>query len=223
VSHTSAAALWDAELRFAAMHVRVPSGRNLLAPGVTVHRGLLGDGERRIRDGIPVTSPARTLLDCAGLLEDEDLEALMEDFLRRGLTTHMSIERTLRGKGTGTPGAHRLRALLDDRDGAALEFRLEVKLWRLLRSAGLRPVRQFEVICNGRRYRLDFAWPMLKVALEADGFASHGGHRAFVQDRNRLADLAAEHWLVIPVTWDACVAAPDEVIANVRRALKEAA
>ena len=123
------------------LHVLVPTNRRPRTEGVTVHRGAIGATERRVSDGIPLTSASRTLLDCAGLLGDEDLEAAMEEFLRRGITTRMSIERTLRGKGTGTPGAHRLRALLDDRDNAALDRRLEVKLWRLLRSAGLRPVR----------------------------------------------------------------------------------
>jgi very-short-patch-repair endonuclease len=96
-------------------------------------------------------------------------------------------------------------------------------VWRLLRCAGLRPVRQFEVRCDGRRYRLDFAWPILKVAVEADGYATHGGRRAFVRDRKRLADLAAAGWLVITITWDECVHSPGDVVEKVRQALVRAA
>jgi very-short-patch-repair endonuclease len=101
---------------------------------------------------------------------------------------------------------------------------LEVKVWRLLRNAGLRPVRQYEVRCGGRTYRLDFAWPKLKVAVEAEGFSAHGGTRIrFVADRRRTADLAAEEWAVIPVTWDECTGNPEGVVRRVRASLVHAA
>jgi very-short-patch-repair endonuclease len=84
-------------------------------------------------------------------------------------------------------------------------------------------VRQFEVRCGDRRYRLDFAWPVLKVAVEAEGFAAHGGRQPFVPDRRRLADLVVGGWMVIPVTWEDCVREPGRVIERVRAALRRVA
>jgi very-short-patch-repair endonuclease len=177
-----------------------------------------------VRDRVPVTSPARTLVDLAGMLDEESLEAVVEDFFHRGVTTPLAVQRCLDASGgTGRPGSHLLRALLADRDEAPLELKLEVKLWRLLRKAGMRPVRQFEVRCGGNTYRLDFAWPKLKVAVEGDGYAAHGGRTAFVRDRRRLAALVAAGWMIVPVTWDDVTTRAGAVVETIRAALVQAA
>ena len=178
-----------------------------------------------MRDGVPVTSAARTLVDRAGVLDSEALEAALEDALHRGLTTSFAVLRCLDAVGgTGRVGSQHLRNIIAARDDGTLESRLEVKVWRLLRLSGLRPVRQYEVRCGGRTYRLDFAWPKLKVAVEADGFSAHGGTRIkFVADRRRTADLVAEEWTVIPVTWDECIDNSGAVIQRVRASLLHAA
>lgn len=73
------------------------------------------------------------------------------------------------------------------------EARLAVRLARW----GLRPpecVRQFRV----GPYRLDFAWPALKVALEADGWV-HTAASVYAKDRERDAYLRERGWLVFRV------------------------
>jgi len=225
-SHATAAHLWgiDAVVE-RCIHVWVPQQRRLKAARVVVHRGEVVQRDRRIRDRVPVTSPARTLVDLAGVIDGEPLEAALEDVLHRGLTTSFAVLRCLDAVGgTGRAGSQHLRKLIAERDDSALESRLEVKVWRLLRGAGLRPVRQYDVRCGGRKYRLDFAWPKFKVAVEAGGFSAHGGTRIrFVADRRRTADLAAEEWTVIPVTWDECIDNPGAVIQRVRVSLLHAA
>jgi len=226
VSHTTAASLWGlAGIPSDKVHLLVPPARRPRAARVVVHRGEIAHRDRRMRDGVPVTSPARTLVDLAGVLGGETLEASLEDALHRGLTTSFALLRCLDAiGGKGRTGSQHLRRLLDGRDDAALESRLEVKVWRLLRGAGLRPVRQYEVRCGERTYRLDFAWPKFKVAVEADGFSAHGGTRIkFVADRRRAADLAAATWTVIPVTWDECTGNPGGVIQRVGASLLHAA
>lgn len=188
--------------------------------GVRLRSGIVGCG-RVCR----VTSAARTLVDLAGTLDGESLEAALEDMLHRGLTTPFAVLRCLDAVGgTGRAGSQHLRRLLAARDDGALESRLEVKVWRLLHNAGLRPVRQFEVRCGERTYRLDFAWPKLRVAIEADGYAAHSGTRIkFVADRRRAADLAASEWIVIPATWEDCAERGGAIIQRVRAALLHAA
>ena len=219
-SHLTAVVLYGFGAMAEKPHVWVPADRAPSSTRVIVHRGVVAKNDRRLRAGVPITSPARTILDAAGMLDGEDLEALVEDFLHRGLTTPMSIDRCLTANGgKGRAGSGRLRALLADRDPKALESRLEVKVWRMLRRHGLRPARQHEVHIGGALYKLDFAWPALKVAVEAEGFAVHGDHRAFVPDRRRLADLVAAGWSVIPVTWHDCTHAPEAFVAKIKSVL----
>jgi len=222
-SHLTALAIWDV-IESAPLHLWVPPSHSSRVQGLTVHRGVIAANDRRLRYGVPVTSPARTLVDSAAVLDEEDLEATLEELLRRGLTTPMAVQRCAEALGgTGRKGSQRLRPLLAARGDHALEYRLEVKLWRLLRKARLKPVRQHEVNLGGSTYRLDFAFPDFKVAIEGDGYASHGGRRAFEEDRRRLAALVADGWSVIPVTWDQCINRPSAVVAAVSGALLHAA
>ncbi len=222
-SHATAARLYGFDGPHERPHIWVPPTRSPKSPFVAVHRGEIARNDRRFRDRVPVTSPARTLVDLASVLDDESLEAAAEDFFHRGVTTPLSVQRCLHATGgTGRAGSRLLGDLLADRDQAPLERKLEVKIWRLLRKSGLRPVRQFHVRCGAKKYRLDFAWPVLKVAVEGHGFAAHGGRLAHVRDSRRLADLVGAGWRVVPVSWEDCTQYPDEVIRKIRGALLEA-
>jgi very-short-patch-repair endonuclease len=224
-SHATAATLWKiSEPRpDAPIELWVPGGR-AARDEIRVHRGSVTGNDRRLVGGVPVTSPARTIVDMAGVLEGEALESALESVLHRGLTTASALERTLTALGgKGRSGSAQLQRLLHDRDQAPLESRLEVKVWRLLRQAGLRPVRQYRVACRGQRYRLDFAWPRLKVAVAANGFRAHRGRIAHVSDHRRLADLVGDGWRIVPVTWEDCVHEPQRFVDRVRAALLRAA
>src|SRR5215213_9847744 len=122
---------------------------------------------------------------------------------------------------SGRPGAGRLERLLLDRgDDPAAESRLETKVWLLLRDAPVpTPRRQSWVSTPGGRYRLDFAWPELKLALECDGWAHHGTRVAFGKDRERLSELAAMGWRVLVVTWPMATRQPQRVLRWVELAL----
>lgn len=138
-SHATAGLLWRIEAvpRSLRPEVWVPPSRRPRHRDVVVHRGVVVANDRRVREGIPLTSPARTVVDLAARLDAEALEAAVEDVLCRGLTTPGAIERCVVSVGgRGRDGVARLRRLLAQRDQAPLESRLEVKVWRLLRDAG---------------------------------------------------------------------------------------
>ena len=202
VSHESAAMLW-AMAGVRATRVELWTPRRLRAQSVVVHRGDLENRDRRRVDGIPVTSVARTLIDLAGRLDEETLDAAIDDVLHRGLTTPATLQARAEAlEGRGRAGSGRVTRLLEERDGGpAAASRLETRVRRLLHGAGLRPVQQYEVVVAGRRYRLDFAWPELRVAVETDGYSVHGARAAFERDRRRWADLTAAGWWLVPVTW----------------------
>jgi very-short-patch-repair endonuclease len=62
------------------------------------------------------------------------------------------------------------------------------------------PVLQYEVVgVDGTRWRLDFAWPDLRVAAEYDGVAWHSGPDAFFRDRRRYSELQELGWTIVSV------------------------
>lgn len=228
LSHGAAAMFWEFEgVRSPKPEVWIGSGRRLKSEDVVVHRGAsLDDVDRAALGSIPITTPARTLIDVSGRLEDEALLALVEHSIRRGVVTERSVaERVVSLRSSGRPGIGRLAALLAARPpGArALESRLEARFWRLILTTDLPvPVRQHWVVGAARRYRLDFAWPDVYVAVECEGRAFHDAATAERDDRRR-GDLASLGWRVIPVTWRQLTREHASVVDRVARSLRRAA
>ncbi len=227
ISHAAAGVLWGiGGVRATGVELWVPPTRRVRSELVVVHRGLVSDRDRRVIDGIPRTSVPRTIVDLAGRLDAESLDAAVDDVVHRGLTTFGSLRaRADTAAGEKRSGVPLLRKLLDERGGgAAAESRLETRVRRALHGAGLRPVGQHEVVvAGGRRYRLDFAWPDLRVAVEPDGYSVHGRRGAFERDRRRWADLTAAGWRIIPVTWAQVTGRPVEFLERVQATLAAAA
>lgn len=225
-SYYTAGALWRLDgVTSRRLEITVPMRQAPNSRLVRVHRTLdLPPADRVILGGVPVTSPVRTLMDLAGCVSEEDLEAAIECAIRRKLARASVLRERTGGKSrAGTPA---IRRILDARDhnSPALESRLEVKVWRIVVRSGLpKPVRQHPVEIAGCRYRLDFAWPSFRVAVEADGFAAHGGRRAFHADRRRTASLASAGWRVVPVTWEQVTQRADEWLNDLFRTLALAA
>jgi predicted transcriptional regulator of viral defense system len=68
-------------------------------------------------DGIPITTPARTLLDLATCVDDDELEQALANAIRRGLTTYEEI-REVMGRYPRHAGVARLGALLEEATGS---------------------------------------------------------------------------------------------------------
>jgi very-short-patch-repair endonuclease len=223
-SHGTAGFLWGIEgARAGKPELWVPSPRNPRSGLVIVHRGTRVDrADKTMLGPIPITTPIRTLIDLSARMEDDRLLAAMESVFRMDLGTPERLAARLEALGgSGRPGAARLEQLLVRRgDGRALESVLEGKVWLLLQRSGLPlPMRQHWVSTFGGRYRLDFAWPDRKLALECDGWEHHGDRVAFGKDRDRLSELVASGWRVLLVTWDASTRRPKRVVRWVEMAL----
>lgn len=228
LSHRAAGALWQLDgVTRGPVEVTVRRGRTLYAPGVSVHlSAALPPAEVRRVEGIPVTSPERTLIDLAAVLGERGLELALEDALRRGLTTPERISDRL-GElgGKGRRGCTTLRRLLEMRGGGRAESVLEVDVERFLRARGLAGyfVRQYAVWDGERWRRLDWAAPDQMVALEADSWRYHGGRRAWSSDRARNDRLEALGWRFVGITRQGVDREPDLLDARIRRALDRAA
>jgi len=166
--------------------------------------------------GVPVTTPARTLLDLAttGPLGRLEL-ALNEGFALR-LVTRAQVEAVA---ATGARGAVALRTLLEDARGYTRQ-----KAERLLRTLVLRaqlPRPTFNATVLG--YEVDAHWPGTRLVVEVDGWATHGTRRAFEYDRVKDARLIAAGSTVMRVTWRQLTTEPEAVAARLGAALARAA
>jgi len=221
ISHATAARL----LRVNAtpvdkVHLTVPTEAGLRSADVVLHHSsALQAIDLVVVDGIRCTSAARTLIDCAAALGDEALEDAFEQARRMGLTSLAALSSRAEDLcGRGRPGSTRVRRLLAAQgpQDRALDSRLEVKLARLLRTSSLpAPERQFPV----GRFRLDFAWPNLRVGCECDGFEHHGSRLAWKRDRVRLAAVESTGWRIVHVTWTDVTREPRQTLDRLALAL----
>ncbi|MGH9276928.1 MAG: type IV toxin-antitoxin system AbiEi family antitoxin domain-containing protein [Acidimicrobiales bacterium] len=183
--------------------VTIGHGRSTVVSGVVVHRTRqLGRGDIEVINGIPRTRAARTIIDLVAVVPEELAVSALDDALSRRLVTVNHIRRRLEAAGRrGRGGAAVIRALLDG--PARPQSRFERRLFSLLQEAGVPvPIPQYKVeLGNGRRAFLDFAWPDLRVGLEADSYRRHSSQRDWERDRVRNRRLTAMGWRILPVTW----------------------
>jgi very-short-patch-repair endonuclease len=210
----SALSLWGLHKPPATPTVTVV-GRDLRSrPGITTHRSTtLSPDDLRICHGLPLTSPARSILDAAPLLGD-DLEQTIATARRRKLLRPGELERTLE-RHPGRPGIDRIRNILA-RGDKYTRSKAERLMLRLARDAGLPEPRTnvpFENI------ELDFVWQEQRLVVEIDGEEFHGGAKAFQDDRDRDARLVAAGYRVIRFTWLQLTQQPLKVIARIAQAL----
>jgi very-short-patch-repair endonuclease len=108
-----------------------------------------------------------------------------------------------------------LIAAADRADSAA-----ERLLIRLLRAAGI-PGWTLGHPCGP--YRIDVAFPAVKVAVEIDGWAWHVDQDRFVNDRRKGNTLVRAGWVLLRFTWHDLNHDPHSVIAQIVAALAQAA
>jgi very-short-patch-repair endonuclease len=221
LSHHSAATLWGLRPgRARPVHVTIPIGRSGPAPaGVKLHRSrTLTRDDVTTHDGLPLTAPARTLLDVAATLPDRDLERLLDEalFVRR-IVTRNEIGAVLRRVGNHPGRARLTRVASVHTRTTETESPPTEALFRLIRAAGLpEPHLQVPVL----DYRLDFFWPELSLAVEVDAYGTHGSPTRFESDRRRDARLSTEAGiLVIRITKLMIEERPLEALGLVARAI----
>jgi very-short-patch-repair endonuclease len=228
-SHMSAAALWGFDgIGRGAVEVTVPRGRQPRNVGGKVRRSrdLVAADVDRGRP-VPVTTPARTLLDIAPRLDGTGLEQALDGATRDGLVWLPHLRWRLDElRHRGRPGVARLAALLERSEPApGAESWLEQRALRLLRNAGL-PAPRCQLTQRpggGGAVRLDVAWPDLKVAAEFDGHATHATRRRRQGDSERSARLLLDGWRVVHFTYEDVTERPDYVVATLRALVTAAA
>ena len=219
VSHRSAAVLWGISgFRAGPLEITVPVGRSSRNGLARVHRS--SKVERTRRDGVPVSQPARTVVDLASVVTGTALEEAVDDVLCRRLVSLGDLVRRADEPGPRR-GSRALRTVLeawndDDLPAGVVEMRLV----RQLLAAGLPdPVRQHEIRSGAELVaRVDLAYPHERVAIELDGFRWHAGRGPFRSDRIRGNRIEAAGWRLLRAAPEDGGALVDAAARLVRRA-----
>lgn len=200
VSHTSALTVWRlwSARNAGPVHVTVPGSGRSGRRGIRFHRvDQLADEERAIIDGIPVTSPSRTLADVAGVFGSRELELVVSAAEREGLISDDELA-ALPDRYRGRPGIPMLTELVEPTGRNFTRSEAERRCLEMLRRGGL--PRPHANVPFGP-YELDFFWPDERVAIEVDGRAHHTVPPRFEGDRRKDAWLRARGIEVIRLTW----------------------
>jgi hypothetical protein len=177
-------------------------------------------------DGIPCTSPARTLVDNAGTAGARRLRSMFERAAARRMLDLEAVEASM---SAGRPGMPALRELVAEWRPAApvaakgrLKSPLEAMVLPLVVARGLpTPLSNAPVtLANGRTIEVDFLWAEQRFVLEADSRDFHGTDVAFERDRWRDRELLRIGYAWLRATrWQAENEA-EEVAATVAGRLK---
>jgi hypothetical protein len=196
------------------------------APGVhtRTERQIAGIGTRRWRSmdprdvttwkGIPVTTPARTLVDLAESLSLDQLSRAMHQADVLHYTTPDHVEAVLQRRPT-SKGAAKLREVIHGDQGRILS-KLERAFIRLLKANHL-PLPTTNRPAGGRF--VDCRWPELKLTVELDSYRYHRSRHAWEQDRLRERQAYARGDQFRRYTWGDVVEHPRPTLSELRAVL----
>jgi predicted transcriptional regulator of viral defense system len=215
ISHGSAAHLFGlTETAPAEIHVSVPGVSRRGRQGIRLHRPTtLGKDDVGVFDGvIPITSPARTLIDLAPTTGLRELERAVHEAQLQKLAT----ADVLRVRLDGQRGARALAAVLAT-DPVRTKSDGESRLYPLIRKAGF-PRPEVDVKLHG--FEWDFVWRDQRVAVEADSQTYHSLPRSVERDRRKEAVMRSHDYEVLRFSWTQIAHQPEIVIAGIAAALE---
>jgi very-short-patch-repair endonuclease len=223
LSHRSAAAAWGLRA----------SGGGRFEVTVATTAGLVErDGTRLHRTGrplettrlglLPITTPARTLLDLAGVVPSHQLEAALKQADVLDLFDLVGLRAAVAAHPRH-PGRRPLSTALDAAARTELALTLSdlEELFRVL--CARRGLSQPAANARLLRWRVDFFWPDQRLVVETDGWGTHKTRAAFEDDRKRDQALVVAGYRVVRFTYRQVVDTPDDVGAALARLLARGA
>lgn len=223
LSHTHAAHLWELlppweEIDLSEVHVTVPPccarGRR---PAIAIHRSRMEAEDRTDHEALPVTSPARTLIDLGELLDPRAVERAVNQAIsdRRTSVPELRAAHARCGGRRGTRVMRELLAGVERFDGVT-DSVLEEAFLALVRAARLpEPSTNIRV----RGMRIDASWRAERVAVELDGYRWHRDRSRVEADRAREMKLRAGGWTPLRYSARQVFDEPLLVVADLSRTL----
>jgi hypothetical protein len=192
LSHATAAAAWDLRRTSSPLiHVTVAGdpGRKR-RENIKVHRSTtLTPAETTVHRGIPITTPARTIIDLSRTLKGRALEHVIDLADQRGLVDFDHLRQA---------NSASLQAVLSRYGPAPTCSELEERFLELCDAHGIeRP----ETNTRIEGIEVDFVWRDQRLVVEVDGYAYHRSPEAFETDRERDVTLSVAGWRVLRFTW----------------------
>jgi hypothetical protein len=169
--------------------------------------------------GLPVTTPARTLREIAGLIEFRDLRRALAEAEFRRLVTLDELRGSL---GQGQRGSTALRRALDQHlpQFARTLSELEDRFLELCEAYGIEIPEVNARVCG---FKVDALWRQRHVIVELDGQIAHGTPPAIERDRARDLRLRAAGYIVRRYTWHQITTQPDLVATDLEATLADGA
>jgi len=214
LSHRSAAALWELGVTTGGpVDVITPQHRH--HRGVVIHRSrTLTAHAVTIHHGIRVTTPLRTLIDLADVVDDRSLARAVNEALLQKLVRQDEVAAALDG-AAGRRALRRLRAFVDRADTPTRSVLEDAFLAFVDRHVLPRPTVNQRVA----GFEVDMLWRAQSLIVELDGRAAHDRSRTFEDDRERDAELTAAGFRVVRITWRRLRDRPDREAARLAQLL----
>ena len=224
-SHRAAAELhgFDAVQR-GVVEVTVRRGTRVRGIDAIVHESLdLAAVDYTHVGPIPVTTPARTLIDLGAVTRWERVEEAFDGAERDELAERFSVvKRHAQVRRQGRRGVGPMGVVLRHRLLVPPEYVIERRFVRLLENAGLPlPELQYEVeLPNGRKAYLDAAYPAVTLGWELDGHGTHATRKQRSADNARASLLADVGWDLRRFTYEQVMHDGGAVVRAVRSAIR---
>ena len=206
LSHYSAAALYGL-VKWDGRYPEVTAPKPRKHAGIRTHTS--SSIESTFYKGIPITTPAQTLIDLSSMLPFKPLRRAVNEALNQRLIKPSDLITTHHR------GAARLRQILAT--AAPTRSELEDVVLALLDGLATPNVNQR---VNGHNYIPDFRWPDHRLILEADSRQFHDHMLARADDATRQAYLEATGERFIRVTWIEATTQPLKTRARIEAALR---
>jgi very-short-patch-repair endonuclease len=192
--------------------VTTPKDRKI--KGVRTRRARRKETERTTRQGIPITTVPRTLVDLSSLLQSADLARACHEAGVLHKTTPRQVEAVLTHR-PNTPGAKQLRRVMHGDVHVTLSA-LERRFLERLREAGLP---EPETNRKAGTKRVDCRWPDHRLTVELDSYRFHNSRHSWELDRRREREARARGDEFRRYTHTDVFDAPDEMLRDLGRLL----
>lgn len=228
VSHRAAAALWGIDV--AGRDLVEVSGEVLqqTRPAhVIAHRSTdLGPAYVTKHLGIPVTRPARTLLDLGAVSSQAVVDRVVDDALARGRVEWEELLDVLSALGRrGRRGTGRLRRSLAERTGVPSTV-LEAEFQRLVARHNLpEPIYQYEIRDEHGVFvaTVDAMYLDVRIVIELDGASTRVGRNALLYDVTRQNRIVQCGFMPLRYAWKCLVGTPQHTAREILRARRQRA
>jgi len=219
LSLRSAAALWGLRgYSDGAVHVALPR-KTASTKQIRRHFSVIPPDERAVKEGIPLTSAARTIFDLASSEDAETIQTMLREAEYLQLWSRLSLPQLLE-RYPRKRGARKLQLALErlrEEPPGRKHSKLEERFAPFLRRHQL-PIPCFNdwILLGAKRYRVDCRWPGTNQIVELDGWAGHSSRSAFREDRERDRRLHVAGYSVTHLTWNQLEDEPAQIAADLR-------